>query len=131
MLRHVPPTMKPPAVFLLFSRKRLHRAASSVVFNFSLCKTVVAWSPPPPPYWTSGCACCYRCWLRWGRVRTFVARGMPSRPSGMSTPQFASTKGSTEQNLTPWGPSPNSLTSTCRAAAKETVRPLSLSWEWP
>ena len=49
----------------------------------------------------------------------------------MSTTQCAYTRGSPEQNLTPWDLSPSSQTSTCRGVAKETVRSPSLYWELP
>ena len=41
------------------------------------------------------------------------------------------TRGSSEQNLTPYDLSPRCQNSTCRAVAKETVRSPSLYWGWP
>ena len=61
-----------------------------------------------------------------GLVRTSVVRGTPSRPFEVSTTQCANTRGSPEQNLTPWYLSPSCQTSMCRAVAKETVRSPSL-----
>ena len=74
---------------------------------------------------------------KWSRKRTerldwinetFVVRATPSRPFEMSTTQCANTRGSPEQNLTPWDLSPSCQTSTCQAVA---VRLLSLYWGLP
>ena len=77
--------------------------------------------------------------LQWSRKRTerleWVSEDLrrqvtPSRPFEMSTTQYANTRGSPEQNLTPWDLSPSCQTSAYRAVAKETMRLPSLYWGW-
>ena len=95
-----------PSMVLTFQNKAPHPLEPPAVLCLISLSARLWWPGARLPDWTSGCASCNRCWLRWGRVRTFAARGMPSRPSEMSTPQSESTKGSTENKFDPLGPEP-------------------------